>query len=30
LDPNHPEVLKRLEKGSFFRFKLVEASASAP
>ena len=30
LDPNHPEVLKRLEKGRFFRFKLIEALAPAP
>ena len=30
LDPNHPEVLKRLEKGRFFRCRLVEASAPAP
>jgi len=30
LDPNHPEVLKRLEKGRFFRFELVEALVPAP
>ena len=30
LDPNHPEVLKRLEEGRFFRCRLVEASAPAP
>ena len=28
--PNHPSVLRRLEKGSFFRFKLVEGAAPAP
>ena len=30
IDPNHPSVLRRLEKGSFFRFKLVEGAAPAP
>ena len=30
LDPNHPEVLKRLEKGRFFRFELIEALVPAP
>ena len=30
LNPDHPEVLKRLEKGRFFRCRLVEASAPAP
>ena len=30
LNPNHPEVLKRLEKGRFFRCRLVEASTPAP
>ena len=30
LAPNHPEVLKRLEKGRFFRFKLIQALAPAP
>ncbi len=28
--PDHPSVLRRLEKGNFYRFKLVEASAPAP
>ena len=30
LNPDHPEVLKRLEKGRFFRCRLVEASAPVP
>ncbi len=30
ISPNHPEVLKRLEKGRFFRFKLVEDVTPAP
>ena len=24
IDPNHPSVLRRIEKGSFLRFKLIE------
>ena len=30
IDPNHSSVLRRLEKGSFYRFRLVEGSAAAP
>jgi len=30
VDPNHPSVLRRLEKGSFYRFRLVESDAPAP
>jgi len=30
IDPNHPSVLRRLEKGSFYRFRLVEGAAAAP
>ena len=30
IDPDAPAVLRRLDKGSFFRFRLVEALAPAP